>query len=562
MGLQTVLTIMLTIMLMAVAPGGVFADSWRRVDAGGRPGNVLAAVARSARGQLAVAADDRVRWWPSGFARPAETFAIEGVRDLAFGPSGALWIGSSGGLWRWEAGARPVRRPLRGDAGASDVFRLAGNAHGLLVATGAGAYWSTRGRIFQPLASSRIGGAIGQVAFRARRSADLRSELRELWLFGDAGLETIRGLVTGTGLRVLRHDLSSLPRPRSEARPVDLVVAPGDGPVVLVYPDTLAFGSRDGGGDLTWRSVRPVLAPGAAVQRLAWDASGPVLATDRGLFAARTPAGPWRRLGPEPGAQPCADVALAADDPAGAALCRSGLHVRAADESSLIAGDGAPVPLRPDAAPEPLRLESFASRGGVLLPDPPVASIRARALARAGLDVERDRALRRGLWRRGWLPEVGLQFGADFDRDSRRFADESYVSGGYRSLFDRTRERATRFEAQLQLDWTLGDIAFPDDSVDLSRELRQVLSLRNDVSDEIHQLYFERARIRARLAAGGPFEAGEPARLRVRAAELAAGLDAWTGGWLSQWHATRLAGARPDSSSPSPGSDPRGESTE
>ena len=38
------------------------------------------------------------------------------------------------------------------------------------------------------------------------------------------------------------------------------------------------------------------------------------------------------------------------------------------------------------------------------------------------------------------------------------------------------------------LDWDLGNLAYPDDSVDLSRELRQVTSLRDDVSDEIHQL--------------------------------------------------------------------------
>ncbi|MEM9177753.1 MAG: hypothetical protein AAGC67_21290, partial [Myxococcota bacterium] len=189
-------------------------------------------------------------------------------------------------------------------------------------------------------------------------------------------------------------------------------------------------------------------------------------------------------------------------------------------------------------------------------PDPPVAALRARALALAGLDPARDQALRAGLARRGWWPDVGLQFGADLDRDDRRFDDQTFSSGDTRRLFDRTRDRGAHFEAVLQLDWALGEIAYPEDAVDLSRELRQVLALRDDVTDEIHQLYFERARIRARLAAGGPFEPGEPARLRLRAEELAAGLDAWTGGWLSEWHRRRSALSPPSdrtSSSPDPG---------
>jgi len=54
------------------------------------------------------------------------------------------------------------------------------------------------------------------------------------------------------------------------------------------------------------------------------------------------------------------------------------------------------------------------------------------------------------------------------------------------------------------------------------------------VLDEINQLYFERQRVlleRARLSdPAGP----EAERFALRARELAAGLDAWTGGWWSR----------------------------
>jgi len=58
----------------------------------------------------------------------------------------------------------------------------------------------------------------------------------------------------------------------------------------------------------------------------------------------------------------------------------------------------------------------------------------------------------------------------------------------------------------------------------------------------VTQLYFERRR--ALLQLSGVPSAPEAARLRLRADELASGLDAWTGGWWS--HAT----ATPESNSP------------
>ena len=129
--------------------------------------------------------------------------------------------------------------------------------------------------------------------------------------------------------------------------------------------------------------------------------------------------------------------------------------------------------------------------------------------------------------------------GADLDRDERRFTDQAFVSGDTRNLRDRTRDRARRFEALLEFDWDLAELAYPSDTVDLSRELRQVLSLRDDVGDEIHQLYFERQRLLARLASADSVAPEERDAMRARAGELWAGLDAWTGGWLSQWASTQ-----------------------
>lgn len=502
--------------------GGPTGAGWRPVAWASHPAEPQVAAAGTAKLGWAVATGGSV-WWRRGGGEGVERAVLEDVRDVDFGPGATLWIGTGTGLYRWAPGDRPRRRSLRGDAGDSEIRRIVGSEDGLLIATGAGAYWSTNGRIFQSLVGAGIGRPVDQVAFRRSRVASGAAERLVLWLLGPIGFERIEGLATDAGLRILRRDRLPRPRPRSDALPVDLVAVSDAASLVVLYPDALAVADAQA-REPVWQQRRPVLAPGALARRVAWTQGGLFLATDRGLFRADDPAGRFERVGPEPGAQPCFDLEVGSGADSGIVLCRSGAHL-------LVGG---PPPRTPEPVPVPARPAPAADGTGIPA-DPPVAALRRRALARAGLDADRGSALRAGLARRGWWPELGLRFGADVDRDDRRFFDQSFVSGDYRRLFDRTRDRASGFEATIQLDWSLGDVAYPEDSVDLSRELRQVLALRDDVSDEIHQLYFERAGIRARLASDGPFEPGEPTKLRLRAAELAAGLDAWTGGWLSEW---------------------------
>ena len=54
-----------------------------------------------------------------------------------------------------------------------------------------------------------------------------------------------------------------------------------------------------------------------------------------------------------------------------------------------------------------------------------------------------------------------------------------------------------------------------------------------DVLDELTQLYFDRKRALAQRAALPP-TSKEAQQLQLRADELAAGMDAWTGGWFSR----------------------------
>ena len=513
---------------------------WRVVDALPSRGEMLRALAFDGDLGLAVGDDAGVSWWRDGNWSRAQ---LPAVRDLAFGGGGRLWIATETGLYFWSPDARPQRRTLRDGEGSNRVSRIESKGGVLVVATESGAYWSTSGSVFQPLGSGSADQAVAWIALRRAPAPGLT----EVWTFGAEGLVRTRGVEAQAGLRVVDRIVWPLPRPAVEAGAVDLVFDPIQDPIqdptqerlYVVYPDAIAVqrvADLDP-GSAHWRWIRPVMPPGAAIRRLAVGASGRVwLVTDRGLLVASALEEPFARAGNPAGSRECVDVLEAALLPNAAqamVLCRTSLFALV-DEANSPASEAAS---KAEQLPSPATAISLPA-------DPAVAEIRSRALARVGLSVERAEGLWLGLRRRALWPALQLRGGYDADRDRGRSHDQSFVSGDTRNLFDRDRGEGQKYGAAIVFDWQLGGIAYPDDSVDLSRELRQVTSLRDDVSDEIHQLYFERQRIRERLArAQGGLAPEEAAELALRAAELDSGLDAWTGGWISAWRAANEGAA-------------------
>jgi hypothetical protein len=270
---------------------------------------------------------------------------------------------------------------------------------------------------------------------------------------------------------------------------------------LLLFPSSLAL--RDGG---SWQSLRPSLPPGSRASRLAFARGRLWLASDAGLLWAEDPRGPWRRAAPPFGSTP---IAALVDDAEGLWLAARGRVVRS------------------DVGAAPSAAESPRSAS-----EPAIAEVQRAALAYVDLAPERVRALARGAATRGWLPELQLSGGYGRSRGRHRDYDQAFVSGGMRELFDRDRDDDDDFDVGVTLSWDLGDVRFHPEQIDVLRETRAVIALRDDVLDEVTQLYFERRRVLGELARlpGGP----ERAALTGRADELAAGLDAWTGGWFSR----------------------------
>jgi hypothetical protein len=137
------------------------------------------------------------------------------------------------------------------------------------------------------------------------------------------------------------------------------------------------------------------------------------------------------------------------------------------------------------------------------------------------------RSRRAALW-----PQLRASFGLARERGRSREHDQTFSSGGVRDLFDLSSERDGEISVAVQLTWDLSSLEAPTDALAISRERRALIELRDQVLDRVNHLYFEHLRVRARLA-DADAEA-DRRELEIRADELAARLDAWSGGMFSR----------------------------
>jgi hypothetical protein len=470
-----------------------------------------------ASGRVAVG-DARGVWLAAGTASPRRVLGRGPVRDLRFDAVGRLLAATDRGVYAVEPDGRVRKLALAGGGKASRARRLA--VAGVVVAAGTedGVQLALDGQVFARLDGAAPDGPIDALALRPVDAG------LELWLATAGALHRVELALGPGGASVRRAAPVAIADGPAARGALDLALDVA-GAEVAVLSDTDVALLRAG----AWRSVPLQLPAGARARRLGRGLGLLFLATDAGVVEAPDWEGPWRRAASPAGAA------------AASALAGDGERVLAATSRGLLEGAlaGAPGPSAEAAAlAAPLAHEDWLFR---LRGEPPVQTVHAAALRYLALGPERMRSLQRGVDHRAWLPVFELRGSAGRGHSTRLDRDQVLSSGLLNELFDRQLDRGSDYGGSLVLAWDLGDLAYHPESIDVSHEAREVIELRDEVLDEVTQLYYERRRVLLSLRQGGADDA-ELARLRLRADELAAGLDAWTGGWFSR-HAPALAPA-------------------
>jgi len=339
----------------------------------------------------------------------------------------------------------------------------------------------------------------------------------------------VGGLAEGSAARTQRETIETIAfAPREEAR--DVVTGLPGSDLVVVYATALAVRARGWGGPGTgssdsgssdsgsshWEILRPALPPGARIARVAAALGRFWLATDRGLLEAESLAGPWRRASAPAGK---ADVRALVGDADSLYVASATRLLRA--EVIHTANTSAPSPLAGSSPDRAARAE------------PRIQDLHRAAIAHLSLTRSRMDGMHSRVGRRGWLPVVSVRAAHDRDRDWDTDRDQTFTYGALHDLVDRGNGHNIGTGVSATFSWDFGDVVFHPEEIDVSREVRSLLALRDDVLDELTQLYFDRQRALVQRAALLPtsFEAQQ---LQLRADELAAGMDAWTGGWFTR----------------------------
>ena len=156
--------------------------------------------------------------------------------------------------------------------------------------------------------------------------------------------------------------------------------------------------------------------------------------------------------------------------------------------------------------------------------------VQRATIAYQGLSPSKMRRLSERARNSAWWPQLRLSAAWERDRERDADLDQTFSSGSIHDLRDSARARDTSFGLDLQLTWDLARVAEPDEQLAISRERRELVELRDQVLERVNRLQFERQRVLERREVA-PVE--EHRELTLRARELAAQLDAWTGGQFS-----------------------------
>jgi hypothetical protein len=87
---------------------------------------------------------------------------------------------------------------------------------------------------------------------------------------------------------------------------------------------------------------------------------------------------------------------------------------------------------------------------------------------------------------------------------------------------------------ELEVQWDLSKLIFNPDKLKASKEISNLVELREDILTTVNKLYFARRRVQIERVLNPPQSLRHAVNVALNIASLTADLDALTGGWFSR----------------------------
>jgi len=160
--------------------------------------------------------------------------------------------------------------------------------------------------------------------------------------------------------------------------------------------------------------------------------------------------------------------------------------------------------------------------------EPKINEVQQAAIKYAEVEPVKIIKWRKQAARKALLPQVSV--GVD-----RNVTDLWHWEGGSTTKIDDDilRKGKDSVEWDVSLSWDLGELIWNNDQTSIDVRSRLMVELRDDILDEVTKLYFERLRIKMEIDNLTIEDGRKRSEKELKLQELAASLDALTGGYFS-----------------------------
>jgi len=168
--------------------------------------------------------------------------------------------------------------------------------------------------------------------------------------------------------------------------------------------------------------------------------------------------------------------------------------------------------------------------------EPGIREVQLAAVKYAEVEPEKIIKWRRQAARRAWLPKITIDMDRDMDRTTSNSIWGTYSSNGTPGRYFAGPDDITKYNNKnwgVSLTWELADLIWSDDQANIDVRSRLMVELRDDILDTVTKLYFERLRLKMEIDSLSIEKVKKRRENELRLEELAASLDALTGGYFT-----------------------------